>query len=96
MSLLEKTYIQKSGLFLFPLLGIKRQKYYRPDGTYVSDPSEDILIEDMYLIVTYPKGYVDFDEFEYSTLLSNRHFDKYYETDRNHVYVFDLAEYWRK
>lgn len=94
MSLLEKTYIQKSGLFLFPLLGIKRQKYLRPEQTYISDPSQDILQDDMYLIVVYPKGLSDFEAFEYKCLLSNRYFDKYYETNSHHVYVFDMAEYW--
>jgi hypothetical protein len=94
MSLLEKTYIQKSSLFLLPLLGIKRQKYYRLDNTYISDPSQDITSDDMYLITAYPKGYKDFEEFEYKLLLSNKHFDKYYETNAHHVYIFDMAEYW--
>lgn len=94
MSLLEKTYIQKSSLFLFPLLGIKRQKYYRPEQTYIADSTQDIIHNDMYFIVAYPKGYTEFEDFEFKFLLSNRYFDKYYETSAHHVYVFDMAEYW--
>lgn len=48
----------------------------------------------MYLIVSYPKDYTEFEQFEYKFLLASRYFYKYYETNFHYVYVFDMAEYW--
>lgn len=65
-SLLERTYIQKSRIFLFPLTGIKRDRVFSPINTYVSCPD---LVHDLYptgikdtdriLIANYPKKYRD-------------------------------------
>lgn len=61
-SLLQRTYIQKSRIFLFPLTGIKKDRVFNPINTYVSSPD---LIGDRYpygigetdriLIVNYEK-----------------------------------------
>lgn len=63
-SLLQETYIQKSKLFLLPLTGLKKNKYFKETNTYVSSPDlisadypSGINFEDEILIVTYSKDY---------------------------------------
>lgn len=63
-SLLEKTYIQKSRLFLLPLTGLKRHAHFRETDTYISAPEliatqypEGITFDDKILIVVYSKLY---------------------------------------
>ena len=65
-SLLERTYIQKSRIFLFPLTGIKKDRVFAPINTYVSSPNlvndfypEGIRDTDRILIANYPKKYRD-------------------------------------
>lgn len=68
-SLLQRTYIQKSKLFLLPLTGVKRDKYFKPTNTYISAPeltSQDykggISPHDQILIITYSKSYKQKDK----------------------------------
>lgn len=74
-SLLQKTYVQKSKLFLLPLTGIKRDAIMRPTNSYVSSPD---LICDVYpygisrsdyiLVVNFSKSYkIDSDKLSKST-----------------------------
>jgi len=63
-SLLQKTYIQKSRLFLLPLTGLARNKYFPSTNTYISSPdlisseySSGIDYEDEILIIAYSKIY---------------------------------------
>lgn len=63
-SLLQKTYIQKSRLFLLPLTGMTKNKHFSPTNTYISAPDlisseypEGIGFIDEILIVAYSKEY---------------------------------------
>lgn len=63
-SLLQKDYIQKSRLFLLPLTGLPRNKYFKQTNTYISSPDlfslvypDGIMFEDKILIVVYSKSY---------------------------------------
>lgn len=74
-TLLQETYIQKSRVFLLPLIGIKKDKHYIPTNTYVSSADlvsteypNGIKRHDQILIVTYPKFYAKKDEDLYSTI----------------------------
>lgn len=64
MGLLQKTYIQKSRIFLLPLLGIKKDRVYKETNTYISannliskEYRRGISLQDETLIVTYTKDY---------------------------------------
>lgn len=63
-SLLQKSYIQKSRLFLLPLTGLRKNKYFRETNTYISSPDllaleypDGIGFDDNILIVVYSKNY---------------------------------------
>lgn len=63
-SLLQETYLQKSRIFLLPLTGLSKDKYFREINTYMCSPDltstdypEGIGFEDKLLIVNYSKSY---------------------------------------
>lgn len=47
-TILQKSYIQKSKIFLLPLTGIRRERFYFPSNTYIASP--DLIAEE------YPMG----------------------------------------
>lgn len=77
-SLLQKTYIQKSRLFLLPLTGLVRNKYFPPTNTYISSPDlncegyiDGINFEDEILIIAYSKSYKIKQDNIYNQVTSN-------------------------
>lgn len=91
---LTKDYIQKSRIFLYPLLGIKKsfgptptESYISWDGTY--------LMNECKLICVYPTiDTEDFKKFERTRLFANKYFHVYYELENNtSAYVFDLRSH---
>lgn len=76
-SLLQRTYLQKSRLFLLPLTGLTKDKYFKSTNTYISS---DDLVSDAYpygiskydeiLIITYSKDYKVKDEQLYDKIRS--------------------------
>lgn len=107
-SLVQRTYLQKSKLFLLPLTNLK-DKYYKMMNTYVS--SDDLISEqypygisiaDEILIVTYPKEckkdsendlLSSWSKFEIDTLLSNDSFLAFHETDNEYIYTYDISDW---
>jgi len=86
-------YFQKSKVFLYPLLDIKKGSSVTPIETYVT--WGDISVQDNKLICLY---YVRDDEeflhYEEKFLLKNPLFKEYRELDENKaVYIFDLSGY---
>lgn len=77
-SLLQKTYIQKSLLFLLPLTGIKRDRYFKVTNTYLASSNliskeyyeNGISVEDQILIVTFSNQYKQKDREMYDQLSS--------------------------
>lgn len=74
-SLLQKDYLQKSRLFLLPLTGLEKHKYFASTNTYISAPGliadaypEGISFEDEILIVTYNKDYKYKDDILYDNI----------------------------
>lgn len=89
---LQKKYIQKSRLFLYPLLEIKRGVKFIPVQTFVS--WENVYkVEDQKLILVYePDDSEDFYKFEEKYLLKNEYFSEYYELENQNItYIFDLS-----
>jgi len=93
MDKLYGKYFQKSRAFLYPALGIKKQSYITPSGTYIS-LSGKIEPEDVKLICTFRNEQSEgFESFENQMLLTNPLFvEKICIKDFN-LYVFDLEIY---
>jgi hypothetical protein len=81
-------YIQKSSVFLIPLLGFPKQSYYKFSNSYIS--SNDIHESEGCLIIEYPKIYKNWEDFEFKFLLTNKYFIKFSESESSYFYVFDL------
>lgn len=93
MKISDSKYIQKSKLFLVPLLEIKRDNFIKPISTYIFDQSKP---EERYkLIMPFKKE--DSSEFDYyeNNLLNCKYVDQlnYYETESLRVYFFDLSNF---
>ncbi len=86
---LHKEYIQKSRLFIYPLLDIRKGSEAVPIESYVSWTGQHAP-EDMKFVCVYHLRDDDvFRRFEKNKLTSNKLFHSYYETvDDEGVYVF--------
>ena len=80
---IRKSYIQKSKLFLYPLLGIKRGVSVTPVQTYMA--WKDIYtVNDCKLIAVYHlRDDNQFKEFEENKLLGNAMFEEFFELDND-------------
>ena len=87
-------YIQKSRIFLYPMLKIRRGVSVTPIDTFVSWDNIYSL-EDCKLIVVYHlRDDVDFKRFEKERLYNNYLFHDFFELeDEKGAYVFDLSDY---
>ncbi len=93
MTLSSDIYIQKSKLFLLPLIEVKRDPFIRPINTYIRD---GIFTEnDFRLILPFERD--ESSEFYYyeKELLDSPCLDtdNYYETAKYQVYVYNLSKY---
>jgi len=91
---LYKDYFQKSRVFLYPLLDIKRGGSVTPIETYVSWKG-NYTLEDAKLICLYHlRDDDEFKRFETSKLFNNKLIQDFKQVDDNKgVYVFDLSEH---
>lgn len=89
---LYKDYFQKSRIFLYPILEIKRGSSVTPIETYVCW-DEQYSPEDMKLICLYHlRNDADFVRFEKEKLLGNKYFMEFKEVEDNKaVYIFDFS-----
>lgn len=87
-------YIQKSRLFLYPLLDIRKGSEAVPIESYVSWTGL-YAPEDMKFVCVYHLRDDDvFRRFEKNKLTGNKLFHSFYETTNDEgVYVFDMTEY---
>lgn len=105
-SLLQKTYIQKSRLFLFPLIGIRHDRAFRPTNTYISSKNlrtseypNGIKPSDNILIIAYTKDYArgsseqQWSIFEAEQIVGNRKFMGIHETDDEFVYTMNMSSF---
>lgn len=90
---LYREYFQKSRVFLYPALEIRRGGI-TPIQTYVSW-TDQIDHTDMKLICLYHiRDDVEYRVFEKHKLLGNRLFEQFIETDNNQgIYIFDFSEF---
>lgn len=92
-------YFQKSKIFLYPLLGIKRGTSVTPSETYVSWEEKQICAEDKRLICLYPhRTDLEYRNFENSILLTHNRLVDYIKIDsETSAFIFnfeDLSDDW--
>lgn len=95
-----KGYFQKSKVFLFPQLNIKKNSYIQPVGSYVAW-DQHISKEEQKLIVVYkPAEEAVFKAFERKVLYEHPQFEAFFEcANGNYAYVFTFhrfAEDWNR
>jgi hypothetical protein len=90
---LYKKYFQKSKIFLYPLLDIKRGTSVVPTETYVSW-NDAVNSEDMKLVcVYYPRKDAEYMQFEKQTLLKHTRLVDYVKVDdETLVATFDFSD----
>ena len=87
-------YIQKSRIFIYPLLDIKKGSEAVPIESYVSWTGVFDSSEMKYVCIYHLRDDDTFKRFEKVKLTGNKLFHAYYETvDGNGAYVFDMSEY---
>jgi len=86
-------YFQKSKIFLYPLLGIKRGTSVIPDETYLSW-NKKYSPEDRKLICNYKiRTDLEYSDFEKNVLLKHsRLYDYVKINDSNSVFIFDFSD----
>lgn len=91
---LYKDYVQKSRIFLYPILEIRRGASVTPIETYVSWEGQ-YSPKDMKLICLYHlRSDPEFLAFEKEKLYNNKHFFDFKEVEDNKgVYTFDFSNY---
>ncbi len=87
-------YFQKSKIFLYPLLGIKRGTSVIPEETYISWNGK-CSPEDVKLVCLYKTRKDDeYKNFESNVLLKHsRLYDYVKVNDKNSVFIFDFSDY---
>lgn len=90
---LRKEYFQKSRIFLYPMLEIKKGSTILPEQTYLAW-EELINPEDRKLICLYSMENTDmFKTFERSKLFGNRKFDNFMQSKNDKgIYIFTLDD----
>lgn len=94
LNALYKKYFQKSKIFLYPLLDIKKGSNFVPTETYIcwelKYKPEDIVLVCLYQI----KNNLDFMEFEKNILLKHSRILDYIKIDNTtSIYVFNFSDY---
>jgi len=95
---LQKQYIQKSRIFLYPLLGIKRGSSTTPVQTYLVWEDEYDVNDYKFIAVYHMRDDAEFRDFEEKRLLGNPLFTgEFHELeDGNAAYVFDMKSYQKE
>jgi hypothetical protein len=93
MKIVYTEYFQKSKVFLYPLLGLRKGLEYVPADTYICwDKLFDT--KDYKLICVYEtEKTVDFKNFELKHLKNHSLLDFYYDFGNKQAYVFDMKTY---
>jgi hypothetical protein len=89
-----RKYFQKSQVFIYPLLGIKRGAAYVPKATYVAWEENATTSEDMKLICVYENdGSNTFDVFVKSILLKHARLFGYVKANsKTSVFTFEFSD----
>lgn len=93
LNALYRKYFQKSKIFMYPLLDIKRGSYAVPTETYVSWEGK-YSSEDAKLVCVYHNdGSAEYVKFENNILMKNTRLCDYYKVDdTTSVFIFDFSD----
>tara|TARA_B110000196_G_C21145850_1_gene666576 strand:+ start:1259 stop:1843 length:585 start_codon:yes stop_codon:yes gene_type:complete len=87
-------YFQKSKVFLYPLLSIKKGIRYVPIETYIAWKDIYKSEECKFFCLYTAKDDDDYKKFEIDYLTNHKLFEEYYKLDNDvHLYVYDYSEY---
>ncbi len=91
------TYIQKSRLFVYPMLGIRRGVSVTPVQTYLCWPNKYDITDNKLVCVYHLRDDEEFKLFEDQHLTGNKYFSSFFllEDENKGGYVFDLSEHKR-
>lgn len=90
---LYREYTQKSLIFLYPLLGIKRGSSTKPIGAYLSWANKYSEADCKFICVYHLRDDREFRVFEEVKLRGNKYFHEFFELeDGKGAYVFDFSE----
>ena len=94
LNALYKKYFQKSKIFLYPLLDIKKGSEFVPTETYICWKNK-YKLEDMVLVCVYhTKNNINFITFEKNILLKHNRIINYNTIDTStNIYVFNFSDY---
>ena len=88
----KKDYVQKSRVFLYPLLGIRRGVSSTPVETYMSWKDVYTIYDFKLVTVYHLRDDQEFKSFEETQLMGNPLFENYFELENGYgVYVFDFS-----
>ena len=91
---LQKQYVQKSRIFLYPLLGIRRGVSVTPLQTYMTWEGKYTVHDNRFIVTYHLRNDDDFKHFEEQKLLSNPLFCDFFELeDGTGAYIFDFSKY---
>lgn len=91
---IHQEYFQKSKLFLYPILGIKKGHSISLIETYTGWKDKFLPEDNKLLCLYYLRKDPEFINFEKTKLLNNPYFMDFYEVESEQgVYIFDLREY---
>ena len=89
-----KKYFQKSKVFLYPLLGIKKGVDFVPVETFLSWTGQYTTKNKKFICLYEQKQTDDWSKFENFYLLQNILFYDYVQLDKNvHLYIFDFSSF---
>lgn len=89
----DKRYVQKSKVFLLPLINLKKDLYVKPIKTFIIDKVANVTVNDRKLILPFFKdNSSEFNYYENNHIMTCDYLDvsSYYETDKFRVYSFKL------
>jgi hypothetical protein len=93
---LIKDYVQKSRIFLYPLLKIRRGVSVTPIETYMCWPGKYSIKDSVLICLYHVRDDSDFKTFEETFLLGNKYFLDFFTIDGENekaAYVFDLSDF---
>lgn len=87
-------YFQKSKVFLYPLLDIKKGEKYVPAETYIGWDTLYIPGDYKFICIYNCKRTVKYKLFEDHAIKQNKHFESHFELEPGkQLYVFDYSDY---
>lgn len=93
ISSIYPNYIQKSRLFLYPLLGIRRGNSVTPKETYMSWDNVYTFDDNKLIVVYHQREDLEFKKFE-QQIQENKFFETFFELEDDTVaFVFDFTKH---